>query len=115
MRHSPAPRYGEGHEQCVETRIVESFPDVLAGGEEDALLIVRNARQPLRNGFGLLPPHAASKHDQVADTPGELSGERVQVPIALRQHERRTGLAHGPDHIFANQAIAPLVLHQFPG
>jgi hypothetical protein len=27
LRHSAAPRYWKGDEQCVETRIVETFPD----------------------------------------------------------------------------------------
>lgn len=83
LRHSSTPRYREGHKQCVETRIVESFPDAFAGGEENALFVVRNARQSLAEGLGT---HPTSQNDQVTDTIGEPLGEYIDVPVALRQN-----------------------------
>ena len=57
----------ERQEQGVQSRVVEAFPYVLAGRQQDSVFAIRERRQLCEHRFQFLPSHATLEDDEVPD------------------------------------------------
>ena len=112
MGDRPAPRDRKGQEEGVQTRIVESLSDVLAGGQDGPCLIPRDGCQSIGDGLPLLLAHPRSQDDEVTDTCHKPLLETVEVVVPFRKNERRPAVVHGLDDVIADATAATLVVNQ---
>lgn len=62
----------------------------------------------------LLPAHASAKNQEVANDPAQLGLEELEMVATLGQHDRRTPLLDGLDHVVDDQPVAGGVRGQVP-
>ena len=83
-----SPRDRERQEQRIEARIIESFPDVLAGCQDHPALFARNRCETFGGRLSLLLPHSRPQDHEVAHAVAEPAFEAFEVIVPLSQHER---------------------------
>ena len=91
-----SPRHWKREEQRVQPRLVETFSDVTASGQQHTRLVVRHLCQGGHCGSDLLSAQAAPEGDYVRDGGRQMRRQDLQVLRALRQHQwKTTGLGCG--------------------
>ncbi|HEV7242298.1 MAG TPA: hypothetical protein VGQ36_23915 [Thermoanaerobaculia bacterium] len=113
MSDRPSPRHRKCEHERVQPRIVESFADVLACRQQDALLIRRDGFQLVGESLALLLPHSAPKNEQMANASRKVTREAIEVVVALGQNEGRPSVANCFDNVVADAPITRLVVDQF--
>ena len=68
LRNRSMRGHRQRQKQCVQPRIIESLADVTASRENDSSFFRGNRGELGGHGFSLFLSHAASQHDDVANS-----------------------------------------------
>jgi hypothetical protein len=85
LRDRSPPGDRKRQKQRVQTRIVESFANVLASREDDSPFVARDSCETFTDRLPLLLAHASAQHDNMIDARRQLVFEAIEVLISLRQ------------------------------
>jgi hypothetical protein len=96
-------------EQCVEARIVESFAEVTPGGDNDALFVARDGRQPLHHFAALLLAPPTPKHDDMLGKMLQSGRKRFKMIRAFREHNGRPRCVKRMQNIIKDERVQLLI------
>ena len=85
LRDRSPPRDRKRQKQRVQTWVVKSLANVLAGREDDSPFLPRDGCETVIDRLALLLAHAGAQDHNVINARRQLVFEAVEVLIALRQ------------------------------
>ena len=112
LHESALPGDGHSQEQGIEPRVVESFTDVAAGGEDESRLVLRDGCQGHECRAPLGWRHASTENDKVASDPSKEVGKVFQVVLAFGEQDRRAPFGQRARDVSQDEPVAVLVSRQ---
>src|SRR5262249_44967943 len=106
------PRHGKRQKQRVQTRIVESLTNVLAGREDNSPFVARDVGETVIHRLALLLAHAGAQDDDVLNPRREFVFESVEVLISLCQTQGRAPIPNAVEKVLTDASGKRLVVYQ---